>query len=98
MPVHDVECLDEVLGEWPQWSGQVAAGVGLALCVWVAAGRHAFTRPGLAIVPIAMIAVPWLFDLLRDDPLMARWPRGSLVAWSALAVGCLAWLLVGFPT
>jgi signal transduction histidine kinase len=84
------------------WSERVPQAVGLfviGVAIAIAAQRHEFTHPDLALLPICLITVPWVLD-------MANWPRFLMVerrfdlwlltATSLMRLGCVYWLSVDF--
>jgi len=76
--------------------GGLTAGVGLA----VAAQRHQFSAPGLALVPLFMAVIPWAMIGFGFNAAFKPGSAAELVfiaVVSVLTVAATYWLVIGFP-
>jgi len=93
--------LADPTGSELHWTVRTPQAIGvfvLSVLVVVAAQRHEFTSPNAEWLLIAVIALPWVLDMIgwprrlfRDQ---ARVQYPLVVLWSVVVVVCVYWLVV----
>jgi signal transduction histidine kinase len=79
---------------------RVFSGLTVVLAVAVAAQRHQFSSPGLALAPLLMAVVPWIAIGFGITKLFKEGSTSEAVFIAGLSVLTIAatyWLVIGFP-